>query len=88
MRIPLPPPPADGLTISGQPMRRASAVSVPSSCASPSYPTMVATPRPATSRRAAALSPMAAMAAAGGPTQAMPASTTARANAGFSARNP
>ena len=40
------------------------------------------------SRRAAALSPIARMAAGGGPTQRMPAASTASAKAAFSARKP
>src|SRR5688572_9495098 len=61
---------------------------VASSCASPSYPGTVGTPISVAARRAAALSPIAAMASAGGPIQVRPAAVTIRAKDGFSARNP
>jgi hypothetical protein len=46
------------------------------------------TPAARISRFASIFEPMAAMASAGGPTNTNPASTTARANAAFSDRNP
>ena len=51
-------------------------------------PAMTGTPSDAASRRAAALSPIARIAAGGGPTQRIPAASTASAKSAFSARNP
>ena len=86
--MPLPPPPALGLISTGKPMplRLAQELRVRLVVA------VVAGQRRhaelAASRRPAALSPSARMAAAGGPTQVMPAAVTASANSAFSARKP
>ena len=51
-------------------------------------PGTVGTPRADTAALAAILSPIVSIAAAGGPMKIRPASSSARANAAFSERNP
>ena len=51
-------------------------------------PGTIGTPASRMRRRASVLSPIARMAAAGGPTKVSPACSTASANAARSARNP
>ncbi len=75
-RIPRPPPPAAAFTSNGN----------PSSSAVPSWTT--GTPAARAIRFAASLSPPRRRAFAGGPTQIRPASTTAWAKSGLSARKP
>ena len=90
--MPLPPPPADGLSSTGWPSASPMASAASASCASvsegSSLPGTTGTPAAATVRLAAILSPMAAIAPGGGPTKTRPFSAQARASAGFSARNP
>ena len=89
--MPLPPPPADGLTRIGKPISRAAAASTASSAvpsASPEMPGTTGTPISAANAFARILSPIASIAAGGGPTNTMPLSSHARANAAFSARKP
>ena len=74
--MPRPPPPAAALIISGKPI----------SSGSPSGTT--GTPASLAIRFASSLSPPARNAAGGGPTQMIPAASTASAKSGFSARNP
>ncbi len=82
-RMPLPPPPAEGLSSTGMPSLRASAAS-----SAPEAPGTTGTPAAATVSLARILSPISAMASAGGPTKVSPAPVTARAKAAFSARKP
>jgi hypothetical protein len=77
--MPRPPPPADAFTSTG---RSVSVIAAGSSSVS------TGTPAPAISRLASIFEPIASMAAGGGPTHVSPASSTARAKAAFSDRNP
>ena len=86
--MPLPPPPADGLISSGNPTPAAAAISAWSVIPRSPAPGTTGTPAAATVALAAILSPIASMAAGGGPMKTRPASAQARANAAFSARNP
>jgi hypothetical protein len=86
-RMPLPPPPAEALIITGKPMRAMSTASSGSRTGS-TVPGTTGTPAAVTVRRARSLSPMAVMAAGGGPIQTSPASCTLRAKVAFSLRNP
>ncbi len=76
--MPRPPPPADAFTSTGKSVTWSASVQVGS----------IGTPASASSAFAASLSPIAAIALAGGPTQVRPASATAVANSAFSARKP
>ena len=87
-RMPLPPPPADGLSSTGRPTASAAAWSSGSVRPAPSLPGTTRTPCAATSCFARILSPIASTASGGGPTKVTPAATQARASAGFSDRNP
>ena len=87
-RIPLPPPPAEGLMSTGNPISRAASTSSASVIAGSSRPGTTGTPDSLASFRARILSPIAEMAATGGPTKARPASPHAAANWAFSERNP
>src|SRR5438094_551347 len=84
--IPVPPPPPDGLSITGKPILRASSSALAGSTAP--LPGVTGTPLMAASRRAASLEPSARMADAGGPMNLIPAASHASGNAGFSARKP
>ena len=76
--MPRPPPPADALTSTGKSVIWSGSVQVGS----------IGTPASASSAFASILSPIAAIALAGGPTQVSPASITAAAKSAFSARKP
>ena len=79
-RIPRPPPPADALTSSGKPTSDVADTS--------SLHGSVGTPASRISRLAPSFDPIAAIAAAGGPTQISPAATTCSAKPAHSERNP
>jgi len=94
-RMPLPPPPALGLSSTGYPIRSAARASASSSRPGPSQswpdpsePGTTGTPALATVCLARILSPIASIAEAGGPTNAIPAAAQAAANSVFSDRNP
>jgi hypothetical protein len=91
-RIPLPPPPADGLSSTGKPVStaaRASSASLRRAWAGSGIsPGTTGTPAAATVRLAWILSPIVSMADAGGPTKTSPAASQAVAKAAFSARKP
>ena len=80
-RMPRPPPPAAALTSSGYGASDARA------CASVNTGT-TGTPASRATSLARSLSPISSTAAAGGPTNAIPAASHARASAGFSDRKP
>ena len=86
--MPLPPPPADGLTNTGYPTSSAPAIRSASVRPGRDTPGTTGTPNADTAALAAILSPMVWIAAAGGPMNAMPASCSAAANCAFSERNP
>jgi hypothetical protein len=83
--MPLPPPPAEGLTRTGTmgPFRRTEFVA-----GSTGTSGTTGTPAAATVAFAAILSPIASIASGGGPMKTRPAAAQARANAAFSARKP
>ena len=87
-RMPRPPPPATALTSSGYPRPFACAVSAASDWSSPRYPGTQGTEAASMRRFAPALSPIAAMAAAGGPMKTRPASAQACAKSARSDRKP
>ncbi|CAM5256943.1 hypothetical protein SGLAM104S_09651 [Streptomyces glaucescens] len=82
-RMPLPPPPALGFSSTGAPSSRAASASSGSR-----PPGTTGTPAARTVSLARILSPIRAMASAGGPMNTSPASAQARANPAFSARKP
>ena len=86
--MPFPPPPAAGLISSGTPISAAPASSAASSSPGAARPGTTGTPRAATVSRAVILSPMVAIAAADGPTKAMPAAAQATASSARSERKP
>ena len=92
-RIPRPPPPAAALTRSGKPIRPASATmastrSGRSTRTGSRVPGTTGTPASVARRRAASLSPRAAIDRWSGPTKTRPARSTASANEARSARKP
>src|SRR2546425_2694387 len=87
-RMPLPPPPAAALRNTGYPSRAASGRACTWSASGRVLPGTIGTPAACMRRRASVLSPMARMAAAGGPTKLSPACTTASANGARSERKP
>ncbi len=87
-RMPLPPPPADGLSSTGVPISRAASTSCASVRPLPLEPGTTGTPAAFTVSLARILSPIRAMASAGGPMKTSPASSQARAKPAFSARKP
>ncbi len=87
-RMPFPPPPAAALIITGNPISRATARASSNSSISPSEPGTVGTPTSIMVRRAVALSPMARIWSAVGPTKTIPDRWQISLNSGFSARNP
>ena len=87
-RKPRPPPPWMALIATGQPRPAAKASMSSGPEAGSRVPGTVGTPASAATLRADTLSPIARIAAGGGPTQISPASSTACANVGFSARKP
>jgi hypothetical protein len=80
--MPFPPPPAEGLTMTGN------HVSFGLRGLSGLISGTTGTPAALTRAFAAILSPIASIASAGGPMKTRPAPAAARANAAFSARNP
>ena len=86
--MPRPPPPAAALTITGRPILRASFSRLASPWSAPWYPGTHGTPASIMRRLAAALLPMAAIAAGGGPMKTRPAFSQAAAKASFSDRKP
>ncbi|CPU65501.1 Uncharacterised protein [Mycobacteroides abscessus] len=86
--MPLPPPPADGLTSSGNPTAPAAARRSSSDMPGSPAPGTTGTPRAPTMLFAASLSAIASSASTPGPTNAIPARSHARASAGFSERKP
>ena len=87
-RMPLPPPPADGLMSTGKPIPATAAARSASDRPGAPTPGTTGTPAAATVALAAILSPIASMAAGGGPMKTSPASAHARANTAFSDRKP
>ena len=85
--MPFPPPPNAALTTIGYPMRSAS-FCASSGVTGSSVPGTIGAPTRLAVFRAVTLSPIISMASGGGPTNDRPASSTALANAAFSARNP
>ncbi len=88
MRIPFPPPPADALIITGYPISPATSAACWASLTTPTHPGMVLTCAWVAIRFDSTLSPMAAMAPGGGPTNTMPSSERRWAKLVFSERNP
>ncbi len=87
-RMPLPPPPADGLSSTGVPISRAASMSWASVRPLPLLPGTIGTPAAETVSLARILSPISSIAPAGGPMKTSPASWQARAKPAFSARKP
>ncbi len=87
-RMPLPPPPADGLSSTGKPISDAAAARSVSDIPGSVRPGTTGTPAAATASLARILSPIASIAAAGGPMNTSPARSQAAAKAAFSERNP
>ena len=86
--MPLPPPPAEGLISSGKPTRSASAVICSSVSVGSWMPGTTGTSYAATVSFARILSAIASSEATGGPTNTMPAASSARAKSAFSDRKP
>ena len=86
--MPLPPPPAEALIITGKPISRAMRRAAAGSAIASSEPGTVLTPAFRASRLLSILSPMASIAGTGGPMKTMPASSSARAKPARSERNP
>jgi hypothetical protein len=84
--MPLPPPPAEALSITGKPIFFAAATA--SSVVSQRAPGTMGTPAEAILSRAAVFEPSWRMALAGGPTNVTPARSQASAKSGFSLKNP
>ena len=85
--MPFPPPPKAAFTSKGNPILGACAFAWSMSTGS-AVPGTIGIPAASAMRRAADLSPIVSIAAAGGPTKVSPASVTAAAKAARSARNP
>ena len=85
-RIPLPPPPAEALTSTGNPSDMAALPTAvrPASSTEGS----VGTPAASMRRFDSSLEPIVSIASGEGPTQVIPEAITARAKLAFSARNP
>ena len=75
-------------TITGYPIRDASATAAPASATGAEDPGATGTPAAAIRLRARILSPICSMASGAGPIHVTPAAITAVANPGLSARNP
>ena len=88
MRMPLPPPPADALIITGRPMSRATTSASAALSMMPSEPGVMGTPAAVIVARACALSPMSSMLSGDGPMNLIPCSRHSRLNSARSARNP
>ena len=88
MRMPLPPPPAAALMITGYPIASAMRAASSASAMASVVPGAIGTPASSMMARAAVLSPIARMASGGGPMKTMPARAQASAKSAFSERNP
>ena len=86
--MPLPPPPALALIITGKPMSVANFFAASTSVTSPSEPGTKGTSKCSTAAFALSLSPITLMACSRGPIKVMSAAATAAANAAFSLKNP
>ena len=86
--MPLPPPPAEALIITGKPTASAAATASASVTTASGWPGMVETRASAASFFEAILSPIAAMARGFGPMKAMPAAASASAKSARSERKP
>ena len=86
-RIPLPPPPADALNMTGKPIRSAAATTS-SSSPSTSVPGTTGTPASCMIARAVTLSPIFSIASGCGPMNVTPAARHAAANGARSDRKP
>jgi hypothetical protein len=86
--MPRPPPPNAAFSASGQPWRSPNATAASGPSSGSTVPGTSGALACSATRRAATLSPMAAIAAGLGPTQRSPASITAWAKPAFSARKP
>jgi hypothetical protein len=83
----MPPPPPVAFTITGKPISRACATASSAVSSSP-VPAIIGTPAARASARAVCLPPNASSCSGVGPTNPMPASSTARAKSAFSDRKP
>jgi hypothetical protein len=88
MRMPLPPPPAEALTITGRPMARTTSSAWAMSPITPSEPGVTGTPAAIIVARAMALSPISSIDSGPGPMKVMSLSAHSREKAAFSARKP
>ncbi len=88
MRMPLPPPPADALTMTGRPMSFATTSASSASAMIPSEPGVTGTPAAVIVALAAALSPISSMLSGDGPMNFIPCSRHRRLNSARSARKP
>ena len=86
--MPIPPPPAAALTMTGKPIRSASAAAAAALVSGSRLPGATGTPACSIRFLARILSPICSMAAGSGPTQISPAASTWRAKPAFSARKP
>jgi hypothetical protein len=87
-RIPRPPPPMAALMMTGKPTSLTNPAASSYFSMAPSVPGTVGTPALSANSRALTLSPSPSMVSGRGPMKAMPASSTAFANSGFSDRKP
>ncbi len=87
-RMPRPPPPKAALMINGNPISFASFNAWARSLTGSSVPGRTGTLIRIATARAAVLSPIMSSSSGRGPTKVMPSRAQARANAGFSLRNP
>ena len=86
--MPRPPPPAEALISTGNPMSPATARASSTVSTAPSEPGTTGTPRSRIVALAATLSPMARMCSGRGPMNVIPCSSTIDAKRAFSERNP
>ncbi len=87
-RMPRPPPPADALMITGNPMSRASDTASSTSAITPSLPGTTGSPAARMVRRATALSPIWRIISGVGPMNTNPHDAHTSAKCAFSDRNP
>ena len=88
MRMPRPPPPAEALTIMGNPTCRAHSSASPSDAMTPSEPGRIGTPAFLIAARAFSFSPMSRVISGGGPMNLMPQVSHTSAKLAFSASRP
>ncbi len=86
--MPLPPPPAAALTITGKPSSRAISMALLSSVTTPLLPGSTGTPAFCAVSRALALSPICLMLSGLGPMKRIPVELQISAKLAFSARKP